>query len=189
MAARSSRIGGLLPIPRSALGTIGEDRTLELLVVLGKGGFVCYVPRSDFEGIDLIVKRRWRAGALPIQVKTRAYHDKAGNLTVAVDDEDLPEEDPKLIVVLEYFESRAQLGLFLWVIPDNVYRAQSKLTHAKYEATLSPKRNARDQWVDYRYNVGDLPWVVGHYLDALGPRPLSLPSYSRASLMGLRKRG
>ena len=156
-----------MPIPKSALGTVGEDEFFELVVVLGRGDFVCYPPRADFEGNDFLVRRRHRPAALAVQVKTRDYHDKMGNLTVAVEAEALPEGDPKLVVVFEYFTETAQFGRFAWAVPDSKYRELSTLTAGKYEATLSPKSGARDRWVDYRYNREDLPWVVGFYLDQL----------------------
>jgi hypothetical protein len=137
---------------------------------------VPYSPEQDIEGIDLVVKRRWKEGTLSLQVKTRAYHDKMGNLTIAVDEGDLPAGDPKLIVVLEYFPRRAKFGPLLWVIPDDEFRANSKLTRGKFEATLSPKTNARDRWVDYRYNERDLPWVIGEHMGRrAGAKALARP--------------
>lgn len=164
---RKSNTGAVkrpLGIPPSALGAIGEARLFEILTVLGRGQFVCYPPRADIEGTDSLVKRRYRAGAVAIQVKTRDYADKYGNLTLAVDAEDIPVEDPKLIVLFDYDTARAELGRFCWVIPDDVYRAQSTFTSGKYEATFSRKPTAVGRWVDFRCAPGDLPRVIGWYL-------------------------
>lgn len=188
-----------MPTPKSALGTVGEDRFFEALLVLGRGDFVCYPPRSDMEGIDFLVKRRWKAGSVAVQVKTRDYRDPHGTIPVAIDQQDLPADDPKLIVVLDYDEALARLREFCWVIPDDVYRDAATLTHGNYDILLSPKRNSRDRFVDYRYNVGDLPWVIGTYIDRAAaprraftrgspPRPGPRPAAAKAASRPRRRR-
>jgi hypothetical protein len=149
-----------------ARGTIFENRVFEGLTEFSNGEIVCYRPIADVEGTDLIVKRRHQAPVLKLQIKGRTAHRRGGAIELGIPVSELPEADPKYVVVLDYHPGRAELGAFLWVIHSADFLRLSSRSVGFCKALLSPSPVARDRWVDYRYNVDDLAWVIGVLLDA-----------------------
>jgi len=151
-------------LPSGPLGRVIENHAIEYLLVFSEGRLIVYRPESDFEGTDLHVSLVHQRAVLKIQVKGRTAPATARFLRFGVRPQTIPPGDPKYLLFLHYDLARAELLRFAWLIPADEYREKARLVHGEYKSDLSTKATAADKWVDYRYNVKDVAWVVEELL-------------------------
>ncbi len=83
-------------------GDIAEARVAELLTLYGDEGLSCYHPISDYEGIDIIAKRREKLEVAYIQVKS-SYGYKDRGFVSSVREKQIINKE-RMILVFVYFD-------------------------------------------------------------------------------------
>lgn len=166
-----------LALSSGQLGKIGEGLVYKVATLESDGELVFYTPVDDNEGTDFVVKRRYRAAVLKLQVKARESQRTTGAFEVSIRASTIPPNDPKLLVVVNFVPGRPDADLTVWVIPSAAFAKFASLSAGQYQALLSPSRTARDRWVKYRHEMREISAVFLALLDEAerGEKPTRRP--------------
>lgn len=159
-----------LALSSGQLGKIGEGLVYNVATLQSDGELVFYTPVDDNEGTDFIVKRRYRAAVIKLQVKARESQRTTGAFEVSIRASTIPPADPKLLVVVNFAPGPPDADLTVWVIPSGDFARFASLSAGQYQALLSPSPNARDRWVKYRHEMRGIALVFLALLDEAEPR-------------------
>ena len=139
-------------------GDIAEDRVAELITLYGKEeGLTCYKPKTDSEGIDLVVKRRGSLGVIYLQIKSSFGYKENGRLVSSIKDSNIIESD-KMFFVFVYFDLiEGDLFENVFYIPASEFIKKANLNNDNRRVFTAGLKNLnRNKFVEFMIEKREL---------------------------------
>lgn len=141
-------------------GDVTESRVVELVTLGSLGQLTSYVPKSDDDGIDIIINKKGDFRPLFIQVKSRFSLSKNGQFIQNVGESTFKSHPAFYIVFLLFNEKTFEVDR-VWLIPSmefeqKAYLKSSGLTYKSFYRFSANPSTDRNQWAGYRVKKEDL---------------------------------
>ncbi len=139
-------------------GDITEARIAELITLYGETSLACYVPISDDEGIDIIVKEKRVPKIMYLQVKSRFGDGSGEAFTATVKTHNVVDSFSMAIIFCFFDTERGDLWDYVWFVPapDFLKKANRLQEGNLLGFVAGRKKKESNKWDEYLIDKREL---------------------------------